>query len=917
MLSPEMLPRTSVDPLLETKLHPPRGFVDVLDRPHLLARLNNGLRVPLTLISAPAGFGKTTLARQWLEHLSRRKGKPIGCAWLSLDRHDSDPSWFLAYVVAALRTLAPGACANTLECLNAQVLPPVDALVGYFVSDLESLADRMAAEGGDGYVLVLDDYAAASSAAVDSLLHAVLLHPPRGFHLIIVTRQDPALGLSRLRTRRQLIELRSRDLRLNAEESAALLTRSLTIPLTDDEVGMLIEQSEGWPAALHLAAIVLRDAVDPRQALADMQVSPGYAMAYLLEEVLAQQPPEMQECLVKTAILDRFGASLCAAVCDQTAARGDEFLERLQSLNLFLVGLDPEGMWYRYHHLFRQLLQRQLRQRHSAAEIEDLHRRASAWFAGHGLLEEALDHALAAHDTGAAVSVLVRHRYDLMNYEQWRRLEQCLRLLPAEAWESPHVLMSEVWLTQSRRADIATMVQLGERARARIQELALPPDQALALLGELDTLATLAHYYASDAEKSIQTGRQALERLPLDAYTVRVHARVHLAAAYHMAGDRDTAYTVMAEGIHGVGDASDLDRRRMRLAWGFLEWLDGDLNGLALTAAQSVDDAQDAVRGESLNWARYFRACVAYQRNDLGAAEAEARAILEDPLGASSALALVHSAAILALTCEALGRSTEAQQIVETAMTRVLEMRNSRLLAVLQALQAELALRQGDTVTAARWAVGTSMALGVMPLFYANHLVLPKEFLAQNTAYSRRQARALLPRFLDMAVATHNVPIHIQVLALQALLADAEGDETAALATLEEAVRLAQPGGFLRVFADLGPAMASLLQRLKGQTAVPAFVARIEEACVLLPHARPRTSESKGNARLIEPLTEREMEILALLAERLSNREIGERLFIAPPTVKRHTVNIYQKLLVSGRREAVAKATTLGILSQS
>ncbi|MFN8482368.1 MAG: LuxR C-terminal-related transcriptional regulator [Anaerolineae bacterium] len=911
-----MLSHTSADPLLQTKLHPPRGFVDLLERSHLLARLDGGLRVPLTLISAPAGFGKTTLARQWLEHLERRKGKLVGSAWLSLDRHESDPSWFLAYVVAALRSLAPAACANTLECLNVPTLPSQDVLVNAFITDLEALADRIAAEGRDGYVLVLDDYAAASGAAVDGLLNAVLLHPPRGLHLVIISRQDPALGLSRLRTRRQMVELRSRDLRLSAAESAVLLKQNLPMALSDAEAAALIEQSEGWPAALHLAAVFLRDAADPQQALADMQISPGYAMAYLLDEVLAQQSPEMQECLVKTAILDRFGAPLCAAVCGQSAAAGAEFLDRLQSLNLFLVGLDPGGTWYRYHHLFRQLLQRQLQHRYTAAEIEVLHRRASAWCANQGLLEEALDHALAAGDTDTAVQVIALHRHDLMNYEQWRRLESCLRLLPAEAWESPHVLLSEVWLAHSRRADLETMARLGERARARIEELSPTAGAPADLLGELDTLATMLHYYRAEGGNSIEAGRRALERLPLQAYTVRSFARIFLAGAYHLVGNRDTAYTVMGEGVREEQETPDLNRCRLQLGWGFLEWLDGDLNGLALTVAQASAETRGGLHGESVSWAHYFRACVAYEWNDLKTAEAEARAIFEDPSGSGSALALVHSTAILALTYEALGRSAEANQTVETAMTRVLEMRSTNILAILQALQAELAVCQGNAVVAARWAVSTSVALEAMPLFYAPQLVLPKEFLAQNTAYSRRQARALLPRLLDHAVATHNAPAHIQLLALHALLEEAEGNEAAALATLEKAVLLAQPGGFLRVFADLGPRMASLVQRLKERSAVPEFVARIEGACV--PPFRPMVSrgESIGSASLIEPLTGREMEILALLAERLSNREIGERLFIAPPTVKRHTVNIYQKLLVSGRREAVAKAASLGILPE-
>ncbi len=431
-------------PILNTKLHRPPVDRNHVYRPHLFARLDQHRDRPLTLVSAPAGYGKSVLISSWLEACEDPG------AWLSLNESDSDLRTFMSYFIAALETLFPEVCPKTQNLLNAVELPPVQYLGTSLLNELDRIKQP--------YILVLDDYYLVKDIAVHNLIAQILKHPPQFIHLVIVGRIDPPLPISSLRAQSQLTEIRAEDLCFSVAETERLLKQLLGIRIDKSTVVALVKKTEGWVTGLRLAALSMRQqpVIDPE--LLEPHVDAQYVMDYLFTEVFSQQPPDISRYLLGTAVLDRFCGPLCEAVCAPGAEPytceigGWEFIEWLKKENIFVIPLDPEKRWVRYHHLFRKLLFNQLKRRYNAEDICTLHSQASAWFADNGLIEDALRHALAAGDIPAAIKLVSQNGYQLMNDQQWQRLERFLHMLPREHVEGDAALLVlESWLHHVRQ----------------------------------------------------------------------------------------------------------------------------------------------------------------------------------------------------------------------------------------------------------------------------------------------------------------------------------------------------------------------------------------------------------------------------------------------------------------------------------
>ena len=916
------------DLLLRTKLLAPPPRPDIVHRPRLVARLDTGLRGKLTLLAAPAGFGKSTLLASWR---ATPAGREMPLAWVALDAADNDPVRFWRYLGSALDTLHCGIADGALALLRSPQ-PPLETALTALLNGLATLSHDA--------VLVLDDYHAIASVAIHRGLAFLLDHLPPRMHLLLASRADPPLPLARLRARGELVEIRADDLRFTTEEAATFLTDLRGLALLQADVALLAGRTEGWIAGLHLAALALRDRADLHDAIAAFAGSNRYVMDYLAEEVLAAQPEAVQSFLHWTAILERLSAPLCAAVTGESAEECQAMLEALDRGNLFLAPLDDERRWYRYHQLFGEVLRQRLRQvEPGLAPL--LHRRAAASFEAQGMIAEAVRHALAGQAWDDAARLAERHAFALTSRGEVATVlgwfdafpDSVVRARPMLAIRHAATLMytRQLAAAESRLAD-------AERA----SDTDAIADKRPTVQGWVATIRGDIARIAGDLDRCVALSRRALELLPDAEVIARAAAELNAARAYLISGDVSPATERRAESAVAAARASGnlhaILTSLNNLAW--IRFLQGRLKSATETYAQ----AAAAVPGEPgalVNGAAYHLGLGAshYERDELDAAG--------DLLARGLALArgtLTVDARIIARGCATWARLLQARGDSAGALAALDDLaalgRERGFapypLALLAAARAGAVLAGGDVDAATRWAAECGLDLtdpGGFDDEYA-YLTLIRVRVAQTLQASvapsggdsLAQAAGLLDRLLDMAEAGERQSSAIAILAVRALVERARGDEPAALAALATALHLAAPERFVRVFLDEGAPMAALLAALltgrRGTAAAPlapvtrAFAERLLGKLAPVGGAVPgdKVAPTTPVGALPEALTTREHEVLRLLAEGLTNAEIAERLFIGRGTVKTHVNRLLGKLGAGNRTQAIARARALHLL---
>ncbi|MFN2265848.1 MAG: LuxR C-terminal-related transcriptional regulator [Anaerolineales bacterium] len=889
--------------LIQAKLHRPPLPTDLVPRPRLTELIDSHRLPPLILISAPAGYGKSTLAKCLVEALDLPAG------WLSLDEHDNDLGGFLQYFLAAVQSIFPEALQETQASLAARPQPALYAVTRILINELDRIEQP--------YILVLDDYHVIESQPIHDLLNEVLLHPPRNLHLVISTRLDPPLSLITLRASSRVIEFRTQDLRFNLDETRILFHTMLGENLDQAAIDEVDSRAEGWVTGLRLAALVMRHRIGRDSFEGELSLQNPYVTEYLVSEILAKQAASLSDCMLRTSILDRFCAELCEAICfedGETSNRGDfngfSFTEWLRNSNLFVIPLDDRGKWFRYHHLFRDFLQQELAQRSTPDGIARLHTAAGGWYARNGWFEEALYHLLAAKDTNKAIQLVAQRRYSMMNTTQWPRLERWLNLFSSEIVEkSPELWMLKTWLVYQRGQFAELPALIGHLDAIYENE----PNQAAVsdLAGEISSLRALIAYYQGNADQAVSMAQDALNSLPPDLWIARVLARIYLSGSYLLRGDENQAYRAYYDAFKEEQLQDKQFKATLLMAACSFYWITADLKSMAQAAKQCIALCQETGQQQILGFGSYQLGRVRYHQDRLPAAEQLFASVVSRPY-LNYGIPYANSACGLALTYQALGREAKAQQVSEDAIAFLLETGNTTQLPIALALQAELALMQGRVDLASQWAdkFDPVPQFSPTPWFLSPHLTLVKVWLAQNTFSSLESAADLLDQLERYQADIHNRRFLIETLALKALLLQTKGEQSAALVKLQEALRLAQPGGFVRLFVDLGQELENLLNELEAPVDLQPYVELIKTAL-----SRPKQGAISPNQdELFEPLTYRELEVLALLAERKTNKEIAFQLNITPGTVRQHTHNLYQKLEVSNRREAVTKAQEFSIL---
>jgi LuxR family maltose regulon positive regulatory protein len=902
---------------------------DQIARPRLIEILNRGLSGPLSLVSAAAGFGKTTLVSSWIEGLIAGRGgvtPPLPATWLSLDQNDSDLVLFLRYFVAAIRTVSPESCAGTFALLEAPQSTSQIPLVVALSNDIERLPARL--------VLVLDDYHAIRGEAVHDFLSELIRHWPQRLHLVLISRSSPPLPLVRLRARGLITEIRGRDLRFTSEETAAYVGRALVAPLDEQAVATLQTRTEGWIAGLRLAILSWRGTENADRVLPDLTGSGSGITDYLADEVLAHQPPAIRSFLLKTAILNHFCAELCGAVVGSEVSGFDmrACMDWLERADLFFIPLDNRRRWYRYHHLWRDLLEQRLLAESGAVQMSILHRRAAVWFADQGFVDEALQHALAAGDLDLATGLMEQNLCDVLNREDRPTLDRWLRLVPEDFIQRrPWLLMVRALACQFSWQLPAVWKLLGQ-IEVLLDEggAAAPHDGEVhdlpALRGLIALLRGQEAFSNSQAARAIAYCEEALALLPERWKYGRGGALIYWGTSMRASGHGDTAQRTLIDAYESLHEKRDAYALRLLLTVCLNSFETGHLERVSQTAQAMLEQASPSRLMILQGWAHYFLGAVHYCWNELDAA-AQHFAEVVDNRHVAHTQAARNGIIGLARVHLARGDIAEARRNLELLSELDLE-RMGQERDDARSLRGQLAYLQGDAEKAFRWADAyvTPAPDRLLTWLEDPHLTKARILLARGMEVDVQSALDLLDVLYEMAQRTFSVRFQIEILALRALALARQGNADAASAALRQAIELAQPGGFIRSFVDLGPAMQTMLLHLAERGFAAEAVRRIL-AAFPVSEKKTETGDTESGSRvanarlneqrvepLIEPITNREREVLALLRERLSNKEIARALSLSPMTVKRHTANLYGKLGVNKRADAVVKAEALRIL---
>lgn len=851
----------------------------------------------LTLISASAGFGKTTLVSEWISGC----GRPV--AWLSMDEGDNDPVRLITYLIAALQTIKTRLGEGVLATLQSHQQSQVEMALTALLNEISAIPDS--------FLIILDDYHVIDSKLVDEALAFLVERLPPQMHLVIATREDPSLPLARLRVRGRLTELRATDLQFTPAEATEFLNRVMGLNLSDGDIAALEARTEGWIAGLQLAALSMQGQQDAASFIKSFTGSHRFVLDYLIEEVLGQQSEKIQAFLLRTSILDSMCGSLCDAVLLDPSTSGQEILEQLERANLFIVSLDNERRWYRYHHLFGDLLRQRLGQ---PRELPEYHLCASAWYEANADLAQAFHHALAADDFERAANLAE---------EAWQEMERNLQSIVWIGWvkklpnavvfsrPSLCVLIGRAFSDAGEVEASETYLQHAERVLTDVMER----DESKSLPGTIALIRASNAQNQGDLDETVKYAKLSIQLAPEDDIYLRAGAAVTLGFTHWATGNLDASLRAMHIWVE---DMQRLENQVFAIASAFvvadMQVILGRLSDAEKSLRQAIQQAAAYGREAEIITAHHQLglAMLAYERGDddafaqsfQTAADLGQRTTLIDwPYRWNLAQARIK---------ESGGEWGAALDLLDVA-GRVYVKNPVPMFQPVESHKARVHLRQGRLDKAQAWALerGLSVKDEASYLGEYEHLTLARVRLAEG---SFAGVHEMLERLLALAQSQNRTGSTVEILLTQALVHQAQGNQPESIAALERALTLTEPEGYIRIYADEGEAMQALLAKHLSNRDLSDYVERI--LAVFPQSTLPQNQKSKIKNRqseIVEPLSEREMEVLKLLRGELSGPEIAERLIVSLNTLRTHTKNIFNKLGVNNRRAAVRRAEELDL----
>jgi len=902
--------------ILATKLYIPPPRPEVVSRPRLFGRLSDILNRKLTLISAPAGFGKTTLISEWIA------GCGESVAWLALDDGDNDPVRFISYLIAALQTIKAGLGEGVLQTLHASQhqQPQVEMVLTTLLNEISVIPDHPSTRGAkqsqskQGFILVLDDYHVINSKLVDEALTFLIEHLPPQMHLVIATREDPALPLARLRVRGQLTEIRAADLRFTSAEAAEFLNHVMGLNLSDGNIAALEARTEGWIAGLQLAALSMQGHQDSASFIKSFTGSHRFVLDYLIEEVLGHQSEKIQAFLLHTSILNRMCGSLCDAVLLDPSTSGQEILELLEHTNLFIVPLDNERRWYRYHHLFGDLLRQQLGKTH---EVPEYHMRASAWYEANNDLPEAFQHALVANDFERAA-----HLAEIA----WQGMERNFQTLAWLGWVKKlpdATICTHPWLCVQigwAFSDVGELEPSETYLQNTEQALAGKTDQEefKSIPGTIALIRAGNAQIDGDLAETVRYAELSVQLAPENDSLTRAQAAITLGFTRWATGDVEASLHAMqtwVENMHKLGNqmyvlASAFVVADMQVILGRLDEAEKTLRQTIQKAEAFGHEAEAVTAHQHLGLAM-----IAHERGDDIVATQHLQTAAE--LGQRSTLIdWTHRWNLAqARLKESDGEFDSALQYLDNAQRGYVK-NPIPILQPIAAHKARVHLRHGRLDKAQAWVRERSLSVRDEASYLGEyeHLILARVRLAESDFNGVDQ---LLERLLTLAESQKRTGSIIEILLTQVLVFQAQGDQPQKFATLERALNLTEPEGYIRVYVDEGKSMQLLISEFRSKIVMRPhpLLGYVDRILTFFPQ-QGEDIQSKvihPKSEIADPLSERELEVLNLLRSELSGPEIAERLIVSLNTLRTHTKNIFNKLGVKNRRSAVRRAEELDL----
>ena len=899
--------------MLLTKLHRPPISREHVYRDHLIDLLDKNLYKPLTLVSAGAGYGKSMLISSWLE-----KSK-LAYAWLSLSDDDNDIRILIDGLSTSIRKEFPKALGHISDFLEAPALPSLNVLSESFINGLDEIDKE--------FVLVLDDYHLIQNMQINELINKLLQFPPQLMHLVIISRSDPFLNLSSLRAHSRINEIRMAGMSFNESEIGELLKNIFQTESSIEISHKLMQQTEGWITGLRLLLLMVKKGEGLNETFEKIFSINPRTINFLLEEVILNQPEPIRDCIMKMSILDQFCDELVDQLCFPIAknlkddSSGKEVIQTLLNANLFTISLDYEGKWYRFHHLFQEMLQNQLKKQHSIKEINAYHLKASEWFDKNSYKEDAVKHALKANDIKGAVAMVNGYRYELLETGQMYRLNRLINFLPESIIEeTPALLITKAFIVEYQGL-VPESMEFMEKAKAVLIDLPLESPEMNAILGEVETIEGELKLLYGDTKGAFESSNKALELLPASASYAKSYALGIQVLCYQMANDIEN---VNNAAIKFPPDAN-LSITRMQLWYAIAYAMEGNLMRMKKSALNLIKLGEKHMHLESVVFGKYYISVAHYLSNEDEQAIPYLEKVVKDPHIARP-FYLVQCAFLLSVIYIEKGEAEKADKLMEFIIQHFEEINNIHANAFANAVQVELALKKKN-IDKALLLNKQQDSYDLMPLIwfvYVPQLTPIKIKLGINTAESITEALQMLTLIEKSLRQTHKKTILIDVFILQAVALKAQKKEKDALEKITEALSLSSFGNCIRTYVDYGMELKDLLNGLSETNENREHIRMILKA-IDDRDSKQRKSMPNDEEKVVLPLRDnvisdtlsfRELEVLELVGQGLRNKEISELLFVQPGTVKQHLKNIFSKLDVSNRFMAVNRAEELNLINK-